>query len=251
MLGQNQLTFLQSRLESWRQDLANRIEETAHFGKDYAMQDSVKELSVYDNHPGDMGTEEFERGKDLALNEHAERELQQVEEALERMKEGHYGVCEVCHEEIPYERLEAVPTTKRCIKHASEKAVSHKRPVEEDILAPPFGEFEYDEKDATFFDAEDAWQRVAAYGTSETPSDFIGQHYSSYNDMYIESDEPVGYVEELEGFIITDMEGNHIDVNEYHNKYERFLDDNNVTSIFGDTGIMGVDYLGEDTEDEL
>ena len=38
-------------------------------------QEAVGELSMYDNHPGDMGTELFEREKDMALNVHAGSEL--------------------------------------------------------------------------------------------------------------------------------------------------------------------------------
>lgn len=250
MLTQVQREQLKNRLKSWQEELSHRIEETKHFGMDVEFpKDSLGELSNYDNHPGDQGTEEFERSKDLALNEHAEKELQDVAEALEAIEEGTYGICVVCHEEIPFERLEALPTTKRCIEHAQEQSLSRKRPVEEDVLRPPFGEFEYDEKDATLFDAEDSWQSVARYGTSETPSDFADQAKLSYNDMFIESDEPVGYVEEVEGFIITDMEGNYIGVNEDHNRYESFLDDAHVTSIFGDRGIIGVDYFGEDEEE--
>jgi len=246
MLTVEQKEMLRSRLMKWKEELTNRIDETEHFGMDEEfIKESLNELSNYDNHPADHGTEEFERGKDLALNEHAEKELRDVTQALEAMQEGTYGICQVCHQEIPFDRLEALPTTQTCIDHAREKSIPRDRPVEEDVLRPPFGEFEYDEKDATLFDAEDSWQSVARYGTSETPSDFYDQSKLSYNDMYIESDEPVGFVEEIEGFIITDMEGNYIGVNEDHNKYESFLDDAKVSSIFGDHGVIGIDYFGE------
>lgn len=38
--------------------------------------------------------------------------------ALERMDSGKYGICEVCGEEIPADRLEANPAARTCIKHA-------------------------------------------------------------------------------------------------------------------------------------
>jgi YteA family regulatory protein len=241
-----QISYLSSYLKAWQQDLSKRIEENDHFGLEYSMiKESMGELSNYDNHPADHGTLEFERGKDVALNEHAEKELQDVGNALEAIEKGAYGICEICHQAIPYERLEALPTTTRCITHAAETFVSEKRPVEEDVLRPPFGQFEYDERDATFFDAEDSWQSVAAFGTSETPSDFGDRDKRNYDEMFTESDEPIGYVEEIEGFLITDMEGNYTGVNEDHEQYEAFLDDANVTSIFGDTGIQGVEYGDE------
>src|SRR5690625_7732844 len=67
------LTERQSHLIEQMQD---------HFGLQSAVKDTTGELSSYDNHPADMGTELFERGKDVALNEHAEKELEEINSAL-------------------------------------------------------------------------------------------------------------------------------------------------------------------------
>jgi DnaK suppressor protein len=39
-----------------------------------------------------------------------------VNEALERIKEGSYGICVECHEEVQTKRLEAVPWARHCIE---------------------------------------------------------------------------------------------------------------------------------------
>jgi DnaK suppressor protein len=44
------------------------------------------------------------------------RLLQLVNEALERLKNGSYGECVVCHEEVQMKRLEAVPWARHCIE---------------------------------------------------------------------------------------------------------------------------------------
>ena len=49
------------------------------------------------------------------LAEAESRELAQVEEALERIRQGRYGICEGCEQEIPLARLQAVPYAQRCI----------------------------------------------------------------------------------------------------------------------------------------
>jgi RNA polymerase-binding transcription factor DksA len=82
--------------------------------------DSVGELSSYDQHQADMGTETFEREKDLSILEQVEAELGDVEHALRRLDEGTYGTCEVCGREIPDERLEAMPATRLCLEHQAE-----------------------------------------------------------------------------------------------------------------------------------
>ena len=44
------------------------------------------------------------------------RTLQLVNEALDRMKNGSYGLCVACQEEVQQKRLEAVPWARHCIE---------------------------------------------------------------------------------------------------------------------------------------
>lgn len=44
------------------------------------------------------------------------RTLQLVNEAIERLKNGSYGLCVACHEEVQSKRLEAVPWARHCIE---------------------------------------------------------------------------------------------------------------------------------------
>ncbi|MFA9556577.1 TraR/DksA C4-type zinc finger protein [Evansella sp. AB-rgal1] len=232
MHTEDQINQLKDGLIQRKEELEDRL-QGQHYGLDFAhAKESVGELSNYDNHPGDQGTELYEREKDLALNEHSEQHIREIDRALKAIEEGNYGNCQICGEEIPLERLEVVPTATRCVKHTEEKYVSENRPVEEDILNPAFGQYEYDESygNETFFDAEDAWQAVSVYGSSETPSDFYNTE-KDYNNMFVESDEQVGYVEEIEQILTANMEGEYSGVSVDHRRYENYLDDNSVTSI--------------------
>ena len=79
---------------------------------------STGELSTLDQHPADLGTETFEREKDTALLATLEREISEIDAALERIEAGTYGKCERCGGDIGSERLEAVPVTRFCVEHA-------------------------------------------------------------------------------------------------------------------------------------
>jgi len=71
--------------------------------------------SSYSTHMADHGTDEQEREKTFY---HASREnkyLTYLEEALNRIENGTYGICISCQCEIPKERLEAVPHTQLCM----------------------------------------------------------------------------------------------------------------------------------------
>ncbi len=81
------------------------------------MSNQVGELSDFDpNHPGDMGTEMFEREKDIALHANVEGMLAQVDDALAKMDAGTYGLCDRCGQPIADARLEALPYATLCIE---------------------------------------------------------------------------------------------------------------------------------------
>ena len=51
----------------------------------------------------------------LELAERESKYLVYIEEALERVRKGTYGVCKICQGLIPKARLEAVPTATKCV----------------------------------------------------------------------------------------------------------------------------------------
>ncbi len=68
-------------------------------------------------HIADEAVEGVEENIILAENE--EQLLEQVEDALQRIEDGTYGTCENCDQEIPAERLDALPQTPYCVKCAT------------------------------------------------------------------------------------------------------------------------------------
>ena len=78
--------------------------------------EELSELSDYDQHPADTGTETFEQELDETTDMLLADEAEQVETALQRLAEGTYGKCVVCGKEIPAERLRAIPESIRCIE---------------------------------------------------------------------------------------------------------------------------------------
>jgi DnaK suppressor protein len=80
-----------------------------------SLEDETQELSLADNHPGDVATETFDRELDEGLEEGAVRQLGQIEAALARIEDGSYGRCAICGKPIGEERLRAVPWATLCI----------------------------------------------------------------------------------------------------------------------------------------
>ena len=77
--------------------------------------DELGELSAADDHLGDVATATFDRELDYGLEEGVQQTLQDIEDALRKIGEGSYGVCEVCGEPIGVDRLSAIPWARLCI----------------------------------------------------------------------------------------------------------------------------------------
>ena len=75
-------------------------------------------LSDVPLHPADLGTDNFEEELNLALLENEDQLLDEVNDALERIDQGTFGRCENCGQEIPRERLKALPYARYCIRCA-------------------------------------------------------------------------------------------------------------------------------------
>lgn len=63
----------------------------------------------------DQASAEAEQNFLMRIREREQRLIKKIDEALARMEQNTYGVCERCEEEIPYPRLKARPVTTLCI----------------------------------------------------------------------------------------------------------------------------------------
>lgn len=72
--------------------------------------DSAKEEQpAFSLHMADAGTDEFDRDFALSLMSSEQSALYEVDDALNRIRDGTYGICELTGEEIEQERLAAIP----------------------------------------------------------------------------------------------------------------------------------------------
>jgi DnaK suppressor protein len=64
--------------------------------------------------PVDLADASYSADYSLAWTEKINRRIREVDESLDRIKEGTYGICQVCGEDIPEGRLEVRPKAKYC-----------------------------------------------------------------------------------------------------------------------------------------
>ncbi len=73
----------------------------------------------YDPNFADSSQVTAERGEAEVLAGQLRETLGEVAQAIGRLENGSYGSCEVCGVAVEPARLEAMPATRFCIKHAS------------------------------------------------------------------------------------------------------------------------------------
>jgi RNA polymerase-binding transcription factor DksA len=137
------------------------------------------ELSNYDNHPAELGTDMNDKEMANCLMVSRESTLKDIDRALRRIREGTYGKCAICGRDIDEKRLEAVPYAVECIEcrqERDEKTVvpGKDRPVEELVLGPPFGKKYLSESEADEDEGMDQLKDVMRYGSADTPQDMGG-----------------------------------------------------------------------------
>ncbi len=70
---------------------------------------ATSETSLFKTHQADAGSDTYDRDFALSLLSHEHNSLYEIEQALQRIELGTYGICEISGKPIPQERLKAIP----------------------------------------------------------------------------------------------------------------------------------------------
>ncbi|QGJ71144.1 Conjugal transfer protein TraR [Planctomycetales bacterium 10988] len=111
-MTKSELARYRRRLLALRDQLQNNVESM----RDEALHHEDGEGS---HNILEEGTELFEQEFTLSLVENEEETLGLIDEALERIEKGTYGICVGSGEPISKDRLDAIPYTPYCVDYAA------------------------------------------------------------------------------------------------------------------------------------
>ena len=77
--------------------------------------------------PTDRASMESSRNSMLRIRDRERKLIFKIQEALQRLSDGEYGICEECGEEIGIERLKARPVTTLCIACKSNQEIAERK----------------------------------------------------------------------------------------------------------------------------
>lgn len=112
-----------SDLEKFKRILEGQLKGLQHdFGRELQGMDSPVLADI-----NDQATLESERSFELRIKDRERKLIGKVLEALKKIGDGTYGVCESCAEPIGVKRLQARPVTSYCINCKSEMEAEERR----------------------------------------------------------------------------------------------------------------------------
>ena len=100
-------------LEYFR-NLLNQMLVDAQRNGDSTLEEMTDNQSAYAD-PADRATAESDRAFTLRIRDRERKLITKIKEALQRMDDGEYGICEECGEDISLPRLKARPVTTLCV----------------------------------------------------------------------------------------------------------------------------------------
>ena len=105
-MNDKELQKLGKQLEAMKKDIYADVEQT------------LSEMNIQSGNipdPNDRASVESDRSFELRLRGREQKLMEKIDEALSRIEDGTYGVCDECGEDITVKRLEARPVAKFCI----------------------------------------------------------------------------------------------------------------------------------------
>ncbi len=115
-MDQQQLDHIKEIILKKKEEVQKNLEYLRSTVLDSTTKEATGDHSAYSYHMADLGTDNMEREKAFMFAARDEKYLKQLNDALQRIENGTYGICRVCGKEISYKRLEAVPTTTICFE---------------------------------------------------------------------------------------------------------------------------------------
>jgi DnaK suppressor protein len=116
-VNQRDVHFFRKLLKERKAELLNEAGKTV---------DGMDETGNFPD-PTDRASMESDRNFTLRIRDRERKLIAKIEEALQRLQDGNYGVCEECGETIGTARLKARPVTTLCIDCKSLQEVAERK----------------------------------------------------------------------------------------------------------------------------
>ncbi len=114
-MDKKELKTFKELLTKKKAEIAKGIEHIANDQLKTSQRDAAGDLSAYSLHMADMATDNYDREFALNIADNEQKVIHRIDEAIEKIDAGTFGVCEACAKKIAKARLKVVPYAELCV----------------------------------------------------------------------------------------------------------------------------------------
>lgn len=115
-LSKKELNDFKNLILARKEEMLEGIKHISDDTLKKSQKDASGDISGYTYHMADVATDTYDREFSLSLASNEREALYELDDALKRIEEGAFGVCEECRNLIARKRLKAVLHARLCVK---------------------------------------------------------------------------------------------------------------------------------------
>ena len=127
VFGKKDLEFFRKLLLNLRDRIVDEISFLAGENLNHSQREASGDLSNYGMHMADQGTDNFDREFALSIVSNEQEVLYEIDEALHRIDNRSFGICELTGQPIEFERLKVLPYARYCREAQEQMEKNRKR----------------------------------------------------------------------------------------------------------------------------
>ncbi len=115
-MDRTELNRYREKLNKLRNEISEEVKHISQDAASTSQEELSRSSSGYGTHMADVASESFERDFSLNMASKEAGIVHDIEDALKKIENKTFGICEVCEKQIPKTRLDALPYVKFCKK---------------------------------------------------------------------------------------------------------------------------------------
>ncbi|MFC1675265.1 TraR/DksA family transcriptional regulator [Candidatus Omnitrophota bacterium] len=116
--GKKELAEFKKLILKRKSEIIDNINHISEYAMKKSQKDAAGDISGYTYHMADVATDTYDREFSMSLASNDREFLYELDDALKRIEEGRFGVCDSCKRMVTKVRLRAVPHARSCVKCA-------------------------------------------------------------------------------------------------------------------------------------
>lgn len=115
-ISKKDLLYFKKLILKRKEEVVDQIKHISDEVLKKSQKDAAGDISGYTYHMADIATDTYDREFSLSLASNERKLIYEIDDAIKKIEEGTYGVCEGCKNLITKTRLKALPYARLCLK---------------------------------------------------------------------------------------------------------------------------------------